>query len=427
MSTRQKMVRICRQMIVWIVFGTMIFALFQIFDLRQVSSREKKVVTIWHPHPVEFPEAWAAKLHYFKINNPDIDLRMEAIPFKGYVDKLVVAGKAGKLPSVFSPPGVLRIDVGSMGLAIPLDSFIEKEGRAAYLADFPEGTVYPYKGKLYALPENIGAAGLYYNIEMFKQAGIASPPQTWEELVDITTKLTDPVKSVWGLSGDGVTWEGMREWASFLFQADGRLVDEEGKCALNTPEGREAFQFMVDLINKYKVVPNWSGTDMKMARLNFINGRTAMLQNAHFVRAYINEVNPDLKYGTAVQPRHKTTGSVIYGSYLSISTNCKDKDLGWWVLKSLINTESDLLYALLNAQLPVRRSNLKRAYFANHPHLSTFAKAMLLPNALDGFPCPHIRTRYEILLKGMQEVVFGQKTTQQALADIEKEWNAVGE
>jgi len=136
---------------------------------------------------------------------------------------------------------------------------------------------------------------------------------------------------------------------------------------------------------------------------------------------------PDLKYDIAVQPRHKTTGSVIYGSYICLSSQTEDKDLAWDVLKFITNEESELIYTVLAGFLANRKSNLEKSFFANNPGLEAFAKQLLLPNAYDGFPVPKIRPRYEALMKGVQQVVFGRKTTEQALNDVEKEWNALGQ
>ncbi len=408
-----------------VICSIMIFVCLQISVL--VGAQEKKVVTIWHwMSGLEIPKAaWDARLGYFIKTHPNIDLRLEVTPWNGYTDKLIAAGSAGKLPDIFGTGGVAKVDVGLMGFAEPLNEYIEKEGGDIYLADYPAGLLYPYKGTLYALPDGVGVSAMFYNTRMFKEAGIAQPPKTWEDFVDVAIKLTNPAKDQWGFSANGVSWGGMREWTAFLYQAGGTLVDAEGKCSLNTPEGREAFQFMVDLITKYKVIPDWAGSNEQISRTNFINQKTAMIQFAHYLRGQIMNMAPDLPYDIAVQPRNKTTGSVIYGSYICLSAQSQQKDLAWDVLKFITNEESELIYTVLAGFLANRKSNLEKTYYANNPGLEAFAQQLLLPNAYDGFPVPKIRPRYDILMKGMQEVVFGKKTTDQALADIEKEWNAI--
>jgi len=182
---------------------------------------------------------------------------------------------------------------------------------------------------------------------------------------------------------------------------------------------------MVDLVTKYKVVPDWAGANEKISTLNFINEKAAMIQFAHYLRGQIKVNNPDLNYGIALQPKHKTTGSVIYGAYICLSAQAEDKDLAWEVLKFLTSEETELIYTVLTGFLPNRKSNLRKPYFANHPVMATFAQQMLLPNAYDGFPVPNMRAKYELVVKGMQEVVFGRKTTAEALTEIEREWKNI--
>src|SRR5699024_4022807 len=43
------------------------------------------------------------------------------------------------------------------------------------------------------------AYGMYYNVQMFEDAGI-EPPTTWEEMVEAAKALTDPDADVYGMS-----------------------------------------------------------------------------------------------------------------------------------------------------------------------------------------------------------------------------------
>ena len=45
-----------------------------------------------------------------------------------------------------------------------------------------------YDGKFYGFPDLSSARALFYNADLFKQAGIAGPPKTWAELEDSAKK-----------------------------------------------------------------------------------------------------------------------------------------------------------------------------------------------------------------------------------------------
>src|SRR5258708_18985634 len=79
---------------------------------------------------------------------------------------------------------------------VPLDPFLATENmtKDSFLADFwpalhANATV---DGKLYAVPYQNSTPLLYYNADLFKEAGLdpAKPPQNWAQLIDYGVKLT---------------------------------------------------------------------------------------------------------------------------------------------------------------------------------------------------------------------------------------------
>ncbi|MFX6949766.1 extracellular solute-binding protein, partial [Acinetobacter baumannii] len=45
-------------------------------------------------------------------------------------------------------------------------------------------------GQLYGVPTAVRSLALFYNKDLFRQAGIAGPPKTWEEFIAVGQKLT---------------------------------------------------------------------------------------------------------------------------------------------------------------------------------------------------------------------------------------------
>lgn len=82
------------------------------------------------------------------------------------------------------------------------------------------GVVSPwqYDGQTYGLPYNFGIEGLWYNTELFEQAGIAAPPQTLDELYD----AIDALKAA-GITpiavGAGDNWPAAHYWYNFALKS----------------------------------------------------------------------------------------------------------------------------------------------------------------------------------------------------------------
>jgi ABC-type glycerol-3-phosphate transport system substrate-binding protein len=118
-----------------------------------------------------------------------------------------------------------------------------------------------YEGRIYGLP--IGGVGgsyvmtLFYNKDLFNEAVIEKPPDTWEELVETAKKLTDRSK---GQAGFGILGEkGGAGWhfLNWVWQSGGDFeVKKEGKwtAVFDSPEAVRALQFVKDLRWKHQVL-----------------------------------------------------------------------------------------------------------------------------------------------------------------------------
>ena len=124
---------------------------------------------------------------------------------------------------------------------------------------------------------------LAYNTKYFKEAGIAGPPKTWNQLVADGQKIQAKVKGVSGVAidpqdpydpwknaffydaqlGGGKPWE----WIS----PDGKVVN------FDTPQMQKAVQFYFSLEDQFHVTPpaalGWNGSE---AAANFEAGKVAM-------------------------------------------------------------------------------------------------------------------------------------------------------
>ena len=104
------------------------------------------------------------------------------------VDKLDAAFQSGDIPDIY-------MERGGGELADHVEAGLVRDisDDAADEIDKIGGSVAGWQvdGKTYALPFSLGVVGVWYNKDLFEQAGITAPPTTMDELYDDIAKLKD--------------------------------------------------------------------------------------------------------------------------------------------------------------------------------------------------------------------------------------------
>ncbi|MCA1596863.1 MAG: extracellular solute-binding protein, partial [Chloroflexi bacterium] len=108
--------------------------------------------------------------------------------------KLMTSIAGGVPPDLVDQDRFTIGDWASRNAFLPLDSFIRQDTGPNriresdyYHACWAEAT---YRGHVYAIPYGTDDRALYYNKKLLREAGIARPPRTWEELAADTVRMT---------------------------------------------------------------------------------------------------------------------------------------------------------------------------------------------------------------------------------------------
>ncbi|MGH3654028.1 extracellular solute-binding protein [Glutamicibacter sp.] len=144
----------------------------------------------------------------FEAAHEGVDVEVSAMQHEDMLTKLDAAFQSGDAPDVYMERGggELAAHVAA-GLTKDLTEAASEE--IAFLGESAGG--WQLDGKTYALPFSLGGAGFWYNKALFKEAGIDSAPQTFDELIEATGKLKkagiDPISI-----GAGDKWPAAHYW-----------------------------------------------------------------------------------------------------------------------------------------------------------------------------------------------------------------------
>jgi multiple sugar transport system substrate-binding protein len=366
----------------------------------------------------------------FEKDNPDITLTLVDSPFTGFHDKAVVLFQAKKLPDVLLVQVDWVAEFADLGMLEPLDDWIAKEPKS-FMENIPITFHQKWRGKQYYLPIESGAVALFYNTEIFKNAGIAGPPKTWDEYAAIAKKVTNPEKKIFAttatLQGEPPT-NMTYDIYPLILQAGGNLIDEKtNKAVFNSPAGVKAIEWYVDLANKDKVVvPGILSNGEKEKRANFAAGNVAMMFEGPWGIAIQKQLNPNLKYDIATLPTGVTTGTMVRGSLNTVTTQAQNKEAAWRFVRWLSGPTGIEMWSKGTGGFPARKDVADQAWFKEKTLFQAFAQQMQLPNARSPFlGMPNAVQMNKIMTTEVQNVVQGKKNAKQALDDAAAEWNKI--
>lgn len=213
-----------------------------------------------------------------------------------YYTKLNALVAANQTPDLFIvSPGPNLTTYVEPGVAADLTDIL-KTDNADWYASFNGGMFdkQTYDGKIYAVPTNLAAACVFYNTEMFEQAG-AEVPTTFDELIDACEKIKAAGFTPISCSA-GTPW--------CLSMIAGYLCDREGGPdnldAVNAGTGSWLDDSFINAGNKLVQLsqyfqPTAAGDTNDVATAGFYNGEAAMLIQGSWAIAQINGSNPDFE------------------------------------------------------------------------------------------------------------------------------------
>lgn len=403
------------------------------FVLEALGAENKPVVTHWNWRSVEMPKVMEEIFNRFEKEH-NADLQEEEVNFIELIQKMEIAGRAGALPDTFElwvPTQLARF--AEEGWIIPLDEFIKKDAKGGppITESFYDWGDTKYKGKVYTLPSMGLTNVMAWNKTAFKKAGLPPhAPRTMEELVTFAKKLNNPPE----MYGLGLNGNGPELWLSlaWIFYAnEARIGRVGGDIQINNPAAVEALEFIIDLVNKDKVCPAFTSTDMQKLRTEFSRGKIAMLPDWNGVPSVIEGYNPSFEWGVAMMPKWKTTGAMLMGgdSTYAISANCKNKELAWELIKHLTSFESQELivqnWPFFVTRKDIWEGPIKNGTIANAEMLTVAINQANLPNAYSPYRemPPQLFQAVDIFRTELHQVVFGEKTAQEGMDAVEIGWN----
>ena len=229
----------------------------------------------------------------FEQLNPGVTVEFShAPPVSEYISALQARLLSGTAADVFSIAAENKTNLIDGELVRDLTD-------APFMANIAESNkaTYSRDGRAYGMSISSWGGGIFYNKELFAQAGITAPPQTWDEFLQVCATLRDA----------GITPyleaipDGSQVVAAFLGAAD---AASGGSMDARIFDGTSSFgQTWVEPLRQWSrlwdeglVTRGVVGLKGDQVRDEFVNGRTAMYPSGPWDVQNIREAAPGLDF-----------------------------------------------------------------------------------------------------------------------------------
>lgn len=315
----------------------------------ETASGEKTQITFWHiiPEGSDGYESLDELIMNFNNVQDEYEVTHVGYPFLDYFSKMTTAFAGDVAPDVFL---YTMDDVparAATGTIANLTPYMEADGYDTsdlYEAEVASGV---YEGNQYALPFSSTCRVLWYNLDMFEEAGLteADVPTTWDELYDVAKKMDVVEDGVISQLGFDPT-AGQANYFSFLWLKGLDFFDEEGNVLLTEEPQKEVLQWMLDFNGEYPQAQLQAFTDAgtTLAADGFASGMLGMMVGTDSEYAVLKNANVDFKYGCAPIPYPEGGERCNWSSVWSMEVfNSKDEAKmkgAWEFMKYMLQPDS---------------------------------------------------------------------------------------
>lgn len=351
----------------------------------------------------EFEEMTGATV---KFETPSAEaLTAELMAQSGYYDVLTMDG-----------PNIPQY--ASLGYIMPLDDKLTDEDKT----DFYEaslGTV-SYDGSVYAMPYLVHGPVLYYRTDLFEQAGIDHAPETVEEYLEMSQKLTDEENGIYGTIIEGQqNTECVSQLMDKLLQFDTQIIDPDdpSKIIFGDDKTKEAFEYIMKFYESGcvpKESASYSNTDVQNM---FLEGKLAIACNWPYMWSMCNDEEYSKVVGkVAVAPQPVT--NAVWSWSFAVCNHSENKDLAYEWCKWATSTD---VLARFSAKFkfPVTRSSAvetTKALIEDQADIDTF---QAFSDSLEHATAPALSTNFEELRVRVSESL--NRITTGTASDINEE------
>jgi ABC-type glycerol-3-phosphate transport system substrate-binding protein len=416
---------------------------------KKEGAAEVKEITVWSWGASDAIQEGLIK-RCWPIIEKEFNLKVNHEQFPGlseteFIIKVVNAAKFGKGPDIVEGNGLIVSDLAYQGFIQPIPSDLDRKLQAALLPAYNKANyLWDRNGKklpiMGVVVRDGGGQAVWWNEQMYREAGLNRAPATWDEVFEFGQKLVKKdadgnitrsgfyFRTGGHIDGISDKWHPFflcaGDFNTFLERdASGRV-----KARLNVQQGRDAVQFYLDGVYKYKIdaigIPGDVG--------GWIKGQTATISAR---RAWVPlnvklngpEMYPKLR-AAAIPVKQKgiksRTTFHTYGMAVNPKSSDAVKEVIWKICARLLDEDMVKLFVNdINMWLPYKAAQGKPPF--DEPIWKEYLDVMA--TVLNRVEAPRFAMAFNIIGEQLQLCFAKEKSVEDALKAAEDKLNEIFE
>ena len=320
--------------------------------LAESETDTRPEVVLWHAYRAAEAEAIEAFTRRINDSEPDFRIKLLAVPYDAFLDKITAAIPRGKGPDLFIAAHDTIGDWAEAKTVSAIDDVMDPTLSSSLHDGLLDAVI--YQGSVYGIPLAFKSVALWRNKKL-----AANAPETLGELLRVAEQNT-------GNGSYGLVYENRLLYfhAPFMLGLGGTLFDKNGQAQLATDANIASVSLAMDISRERKLVPQEVSGTLTSALFN--DNKAAFIITGPWALGEIDEqkvdfaVSPlprlDQKIGTFVPPINARMRPLLSVEAVMISGKTEKRDLAIRVAKRLADQETSELRLKLGLQAVARKS-----------------------------------------------------------------------
>lgn len=298
-------------------------------------------------------------------------------------------------PNILSQDTFMVNSDANAGYLVNLDDYVEDWEEWDYFIENIKEGVTAEDGSVYAIPTTTDSRGIWYNKNVFEEAGLSEDwqPTNWDEILEAAEAIRDNTEAI-PFSMNMATANGeattMQTFQMFWYGTGETMYDEENEQWNVNGQGIvDSLTFIDEVMNQRDLGPSLSvainqnyGSVMFQDMLP--NNEVGMILDGSWNLGYYEEggavelEDPEAELGFAMMPTQDGDGftTMSGGWSWSIPINSEHHEESWAAIQEMSTEEWQTNRALTEGTLTVREDSAESEEYTDRPFIETATEAL---------------------------------------------------